>query len=146
MRRVDLTHVNLTRADLAGADLTEANFSHSDLKGARLSYSMLVSALFNGVDLREADLHSAELALAAFNGALLSGADLTRAHFSRTVIARCHDLHQAIGLAAVEHVSPSAIDLETLRRCGAGLPDGFLAGVGVERAEVDALRAATTTG
>ena len=132
----DLTGADLTEADLTGADLTEVNFSYSDLRGASLRHAALVSALFNGVDLRDADLRSAELAYAAFNGAQLAGARLDDARFSRTVVARCPDLHQATGLDSIVHTSPSALDLETLRRSGGLLPAEFLRGAGIEPADL----------
>ncbi|HEV8453988.1 MAG TPA: hypothetical protein VGQ24_03805, partial [Gemmatimonadales bacterium] len=70
-----------------------------------------------------------------------AGADLTHAHLSKTVVARSHDLHHALGLDSLEYFSPSAIDLETLRHCIAGLCDDFLAGTGVEASELEAVRA-----
>jgi uncharacterized protein YjbI with pentapeptide repeats len=140
MRRVDLTHTNLTGAALVGADLTEANFSYSSLHGTDLSYSMLVSALFNEVDLRDANLRQCELALAVLNGVSLAGADLTNAQLSRTVLSRCHDLHHAAGLEELRHLHPSSIDLETLRHCLPGLSNAFLEAFGAEPSEIDALR------
>jgi uncharacterized protein YjbI with pentapeptide repeats len=117
--------------------------SYSALTGATLRYSTLVSALFNGVDLRKADLRDTELAYATLNGVSLAGADLSNAHFSKTALVRCHDLHLATGLASIEHASLSAVDIDTLRHCGAWLPDEFLQGVGVEREEVERLRPAS---
>jgi hypothetical protein len=56
------------------------------------------------------------------------------------VFARCHDLHHALGLDSLSYLSPSSIDLETLRVCLAGLSDDFLDGVGVEAREIESLR------
>jgi hypothetical protein len=117
--------------------------SYSALTGATLRYATLVSALFNGVDLRKADLRDTELAYAALNGVSLAGADLTNAHFSKTVLVRCHDLHLATGLGSIDHASPSALDIDTLRHCGAWLPDEFLQGLGVDREEVERLHPAS---
>jgi len=55
------------------------------------------------------------------------------------VVARCRDLHRAIGLASVEHGSPSALDVETLRYCGASLPREFLKAFGVTEDDVERL-------
>jgi uncharacterized protein YjbI with pentapeptide repeats len=96
--------------------------------------------LVNDSDLRGASFAKAELATATLSGNRLSGADFTGAHLSRTVFARCHDLHCARGLESLEYLSPSCIDLETLRECLAGLPDEFLQGVGLEGRELEALR------
>ena len=83
-----------------------------------------------------------ELAYTALNGVRLAGADLSRAHFSKTVLARCHDLHLATGLDSIQHASLSAVDIDTLRHCGARLPDEFLEEVGMGRDDVERLRAA----
>ena len=80
------------------------------------------------------------MATATFAGTLFAEADFTGAHLSRTVLARLHDLHQARGLDALVYLSPSCIDMETLRECLAGLPDGFLEGMGLEQRELEALR------
>jgi hypothetical protein len=58
------------------------------------------------------------------------------------VIARCHDLHHANGLGTVHHVTPSAIDVETLRHCAGGLTDEFLLGIGIDAEELERLRTA----
>jgi uncharacterized protein YjbI with pentapeptide repeats len=110
------------------------------MRGADLSYSMLFGALFNDTDLRGANLRHVELATTTLSGVRLADADLSRAHLSKTVFARCHDLHRARGLDSVGYLSPSCIDLETLRHCLPGLPEDFLQGVGVEAAELEALR------
>jgi len=57
------------------------------------------------------------------------------------VFARCHDLHGAHGLDALDYLSPCSIDLETLRHCLEGLDDPFLEGCGVEPQEIGMLRA-----
>jgi uncharacterized protein YjbI with pentapeptide repeats len=105
-----------------------------------LGYAMLAGALINDSDLRRASLRQAELAVATLGGNRLSEADFSGAHLSKTVFARCHDLHLARGLDALEYLSPSCIDLETLRECLAELPDEFLEGMGVEARELEALR------
>jgi uncharacterized protein YjbI with pentapeptide repeats len=128
---------------MAGADLTGANLSNSKLMDVDLSYAMLAGALVNDSDLRRASLRQAELTTATLGGNHLTGADFTGAHLSRTVFARCHDLHQAIGLDALDYLSPSCIDLETLRECLAGLPDEFLDSMGLEARQLESLRGMT---
>jgi uncharacterized protein YjbI with pentapeptide repeats len=93
----------------------------------------------NDSDLRRVSLRRAELATATLSGILAEAADFSGAHLSRTVFARCRDLHRARGLDALEYMSPSCVDLETLRECLAGLPDEFLVGMGVERRSVAGL-------
>jgi hypothetical protein len=101
---------------------------------------MLAGALVNDSDLQRASLRQAELATATLSGNRLGEVDFAGAHLSKTVFARCHDLHLARGLDALEYLSPSCIDLETIRECLAGLPDEFLFGMGVEERELEALR------
>jgi uncharacterized protein YjbI with pentapeptide repeats len=140
MRRIDLTHCTLSWSVLAGANLTEANFGFSNLRGANLSYAMLVGALFTDVDLRGANLRHAELSMAVLNGVQLAEGDLAHAHLSKSVITRCRDLHQALGLDRLDYLSPSSVDLETLRHCMPGLEDELLQGLGLEPPEIDELR------
>ena len=140
MRGADLTRCDLSESALVGADLSGANLSNSNLRGCDLSYSMLAGTVFNNVDLRGADLRHAELATATFGGVLLAQAALSHAHLSKTVFARCHDLHEALGLDSMEHLSPSSIDMESLRACLVGLTDDFLEAVGLEPREIEALR------
>jgi uncharacterized protein YjbI with pentapeptide repeats len=140
MRRIDLTHVDLSGSDLSGANLTEANFSYSKLRGADLSYAMLVSALFNGVDLEEASLRHTDLTFAVLNGTALAGADLSSALLSQTVIARCPDFSRARGLDTLELLSPSSIDVATVRSGLGTLPNELLAGIGLAGGEIAALR------
>ena len=108
------------------------------------SISREAGALINDSDLRRANLREADLATATFSGNRLGEADFTRAHLSRTVFARSHDVppSRSIGGRALEYFSPSCIDLETLRECLAGLPDEFLEGMGLETRELEALRGA----
>ena len=96
--------------------------------------------MINDSDLQRASLRQAELAVATLGGNHLDGADFTGAHLSKTVFARSRDLHKARGLESLEYLSPSCIDLETLRECLGGLPDEFLEGMGVEARELEALR------
>ena len=139
LQGTDLTRCDLSGAAMVGADLSGANLSNSALTDVDLSYAMLAGALVNDSDLRGASLRHAELAMATIAGSLLCRADLTGAHLSKTVFARCHDLHQALGLDSLRYLSPSCIDLETLRECLGGLPEEFLAGVGVEGREAQSL-------
>jgi hypothetical protein len=101
--------------------------------------------MFNDADLRGANLRHTELTAAVFNGVQLRDADLSRAHLSKTVFARCPDLHQALGLDLLDYLNPSSIDLETLRHGLPGLEDDFLEGLGLNSAEIEALRSLLQT-
>jgi len=138
-----LCRADFFRADLSGANLTEANFSYSTLRGTDLSYSMLVSALFNAVDLAGASLRHTDLTFAVLNGAALADADFSSALLSRTVIAQCTDLWRARGLDTLELLSRSSIDLATLRQGAEKLPDELLQRIGLEGEALAALRSAS---
>jgi hypothetical protein len=56
------------------------------------------------------------------------------------VLARCSDLHEALGLDLLDYLNPSCIDMATLRHSLAGLGDEVLAGLGLEEVEIQALR------
>jgi uncharacterized protein YjbI with pentapeptide repeats len=116
------------------------NFSYSTLRGANLGYAMLLDALFTGADLREAILRHCDLTFAVLNGVRLAGADLSRALLSQTVIARCRDLHQALGLETLELLHPSSIDLDTLRHSFWRVPDEVREAFGIDRATTNLVR------
>lgn len=113
----------LIRHKVTGEPLLEVQ--GDSLAGATLGRAVLLYA-----DLQQADLR----------GAYLGGADLSHAHLSKTVIARCRDLHQSIGLDQVDYLSPSSIDIETLRYCIPHLGPDFLSSLGLEATEVEELR------
>ena len=115
MRGADLTRCDLTGALFVGADLTGANLSYSSFRDADLSYAMLAGAIVTDSDFQRANLQHAELATATLSGVKLVRPMLSQAHLSRTVIARCPDLSQALGLDSLSYTSPSSIDLESLR-------------------------------
>ncbi len=145
MRRscaTDFSHTTVVGCNLSGADLSAATLSHSIWRQCNLSHATLAMAVLDGTVLVESDLSHAELSRAFLAGVQLAGADLTGASFGRTVLAACEDLARARGLDAVVHHGHSCLDLMTLRAGLETLPEGFLQGAGVEREELDALRAA----
>ena len=103
---------------------------------------MLVGALFNAVDLTGASLRHTDLTFAVLNGTELTDADFSSAMLSQTVIARCPSLPRARGLDNVELLSPSSIDVATLRHALAQLPDELLAQMGVDGELLATLRSA----
>ncbi|MGI9608354.1 MAG: pentapeptide repeat-containing protein [Acidimicrobiales bacterium] len=80
---IDLTGLNLVRADFAGLDLTGVN-----LRGLDLSESNLQGARLLGADLEGAILHGCDLSDAELLGANLDGADFTTATLHRTGLGR----------------------------------------------------------
>jgi hypothetical protein len=130
----DLTSADLRRANLFEARLTAANLSRANLIGAFLFWADLPLA-----NLTKADLTGAELIWANLSGADFSGASLTGALLGATSLGNC-DLSQAAALAAVTHMGPSSIAVDTIIASfrGAGnklTPDleTFFLGAGVPR-------------
>jgi uncharacterized protein YjbI with pentapeptide repeats len=84
--RMNLSNVNLRRADLSGANLSEANLNEcvligADLKEANLGRTVLRGANLSGADLTGANLRGANLRGTNLRGAQLRGADLSDAVF-----------------------------------------------------------------
>ena len=149
LTRGDLTGANLSRADLEGAQLFRvilvgANLERANLVQAEANIADLTTANLNGADLRWASLWSAQLTLAKLQSADLRDAELSWASLALAEVANAQfqgatffqtnladiDLSRALGLEAVEHDGPSAIDVRTLRKSWP-LPDVFLRGVGL---------------
>lgn len=96
----DMTHMNLSGANLAGIHAGRADFSEANLRGANLQECYLVqssfhkahlegadlsrSRLWDGIVLVEANLRGAKLDRASLINANLSRADLRGAHLTRT--------------------------------------------------------------
>ena len=78
--QADLSHANLSRANLRGAYLSHADLSRANLRDADLSHANLSHANLSDADLRGAYLSHANLSRANLRGAYLSHADLSRAN------------------------------------------------------------------
>jgi hypothetical protein len=90
----DLSHATLCRANLSGADL-----SHATLCRANLSHATLCRAGLSDADLYRADLSCTDLSCTDLSGAKLLGANLYRADLSCTDLS-CTDLSGAKLLGA----------------------------------------------
>jgi uncharacterized protein YjbI with pentapeptide repeats len=141
LRRANLRGAYLFQADLRGANLAEAQMFVVSLDSADLTGANLTGADLTGSYLAEATLRRATLCYTDLRSTYLAGAELSGARMAFTILADCPSLHLAAGLAEVEHLGPSALDLSTLRAGATRLPDAFLRGAGLGSAEIDALRA-----
>ena len=98
LSHADLSHAELHGADLSDADLRGADLSDADLRGADLSDADLRGADLSGADLHDANLRYANLRYAnlryanlncaCLHGADLSGADLRDANHVQLSIAK----------------------------------------------------------
>jgi hypothetical protein len=149
-RRPDLHGANLTNAKLARANLSMTNLSAADLKGADLSRANLTRADLVSAWLSGADLNHAKLMHANLTDAVLTGSDLTSANFSHALLQSTRlayadfescrlgwtlladvDLSKTRNLSGVRHIGPSSIDVRTVYRSEAQIPEAFLRGAGI---------------
>jgi uncharacterized protein YjbI with pentapeptide repeats len=145
LRDTNLQFADLSRADLRGNDLGGSNLGHANLSDALLADSSLIGINLSGAELNFTDLVGANLTGANLRGAVLHRCDLTRAIFER---ARCSgtfwvdvDLSSSVGLAEIEHSSPSSVGIDTLVLSGGAIPDVFLRGCGVPEHIIELQRA-----
>ena len=136
----DLAAAKLPRADCTGAFLARANLRDADLGEC----SLLTANLF-WADVRGASLAGADLFAANLTSADLRHSNLSKARLSATSLGHL-DLSQTVGLATVDHTSPSSVGVDTLIASfrGAGnklTPDleAFFRGAGVPPELLDAL-------
>lgn len=140
---IDLTHAdlsgaNLTGANLADANLTGARFSDASLTGARFTRAILTGARFTrailtrailtgagldkaglaNADLRSADLSGANLSSADLSSANLSSADLSGANLARANLTGVYLVGANISETGVRNLQ---YDRSRMRRCYAGL-------------------------
>jgi uncharacterized protein YjbI with pentapeptide repeats len=127
---------SLVRANLMGEYLIHADLNSADLTSAKMAFVNLSGADLTNANLSGANLRGANLTEANMTGTDFAGADLTGATFSLTVLTACRNLHQAVGLAKIQHPNPSELDEQTLRASAALLPDAFLQGAGYTRSEI----------
>ncbi len=132
-------HPDLTRARLSGIDLKGANLSEANLTQAILNEACLQDALFWRATLRDCDLHAADLSRAYFyqtdlRQANLSESNLDQANFREALLNGTNlanvNLSSVKGLETVRHEGRSYLDIHTLYRSQAQIPEEFLRGIG----------------
>ena len=140
LRGADLTGANLYRAAITAgsladatvikADFTESNLTATDLAGADAREAQFAGATLRRTDLRHANLSHAHLCQAFIMGSYVAAADFTEAWVGETIFADM-DLSDVKGLESVQHKAPSTVDIATIYRSKASIPDTFLRGAGV---------------
>lgn len=136
---VDLSHANLCEANLSGTDFQEARLTAANLYGANLVWANLGRANlceanlqwvnFYVANLSGANLTKTSLQVANFTSAQLYNADFNEAVMWATVFGDI-DLQEVKGLETIEHLGPSIIGVDTLYK-SKGEPKLFFQRAGV---------------
>jgi len=108
---IDLTEVNLSRANLAGINLNRASLSIANLSGANLSGANLAFAKLNVARLSGANLVRANLSGAILNVANLIRANLTEAELSRAALIRAETIRADLSRANLTEANLNGADL-----------------------------------
>jgi hypothetical protein len=125
-----LSFVTLENADLSHMNLTYANLSFASLGGADLTSSDLRFANLSGANLNRAKLASADLQVANLSDARMEDTDLTGSVIGQTTFGN-NDLSVTRGLRSVRHLGPSTIGVDTLFKSEGKIPGEFLREAGV---------------
>ncbi|MDZ8053501.1 MAG: pentapeptide repeat-containing protein [Aulosira sp. ZfuVER01] len=86
--QLDLSHTNISGANLAGANLEQTNLYQTNLSGANLCSANLHGAILTAANLSGANLSGANLKEAILSAANLSGANLSGANLQRASLYR----------------------------------------------------------
>jgi hypothetical protein len=118
----DLYHANLSHACITGTNLEQANLGDADLRGTDLRECYLCQTFFQGANLAGADLRGANLQEADLRGANLTAARLQRANLSHALLT-----HADLSCASLEGTIFGDVDLrgveglETVEHLGPSL-------------------------
>ena len=144
--RVDLSHADLTGANLRVAILTGADLSHADLTGAKLTGAnlrdanlngaILNRANLNGANLTRSELHSSELLDANLRNANLHDADLTGAILGHADLAGANLLDANLHGAMLNRAMLIGANLTRAKLIGATLSDASLLGADLSGADL----------
>ncbi|MFI0454604.1 pentapeptide repeat-containing protein [Actinomadura sp. 6N118] len=104
LSQLNLRRVNLEGADLSGAYLGMADLRNASLEGAKLSGTNLWKANLGGADLEGANLRDAYLGEADLRKAFLEGANLRDAYLGEADLRRAN-LGKSCGSAAKQSMS-----------------------------------------
>jgi uncharacterized protein YjbI with pentapeptide repeats len=118
LSRADLTAATFYGANLSGADLSKCTLTFVQLKGANVKSARLVGAMLNATDLIAADFAGSDLSRADLTGAALHranlvGADLSRANFNGTQLSEATLSKARVTGANLFHAVLCDVDVST---------------------------------
>jgi hypothetical protein len=132
----DLHLAHLNNANLSGAHLNNASLSGANLSGANLSDAGLGGTELLGANLSSSDLHNTDLHNANLHDVNLHNANLHGSILHWTTIAEV-DLRTTKGLAEIQHLGPSVVQLHTVQLPQDGSALHFLRGIGTPDEWID---------
>ena len=159
LRNAVLEFANLEDADLGNADLGNANLWGANLGNANLKNAVLADSFLGKANLEDANLENANLGFAKLGSANLRGANLEKANLGNAILEDADlenaDLKQAIllcthfhdldlrevkGIEEVDHLTPSPLSPQALKKSQGQIPESFLKGCGLQDWEILAAR------
>jgi uncharacterized protein YjbI with pentapeptide repeats len=136
---------------LKDSELEDSTFRDAILFGCSFRRSSmssvdLLNCYMSHTDLSDASLRGAEMVFTNACEVIFGGTDFSGARFYGTVLAQCYNLDEAHGLAEIEHLGSSTMDVNTFKASAGELPDAFLLGIGLTGDEIQNLRAMYSVG
>jgi hypothetical protein len=129
--RANLRYVRLQHATLNDAKFDHVDFGHTSLQFANLREANLDHAKLGHSKLGSANLTGSNLSYALLRRAGVSGTIFDQARFEGTIMIAI-DLSLAQGLSKIRPAGPSSIDIDTILKSKARIPEGFLRGCGYD--------------
>lgn len=145
IRRLDLSDINLDRANLAYANLDDANLAGTELAGATLIQASLTSTNLGNANLTRAILHNTDLTRAILTDAdltqaFLFGADLTRANLAGANLTQAFlngtKLEGRVDARTADAVANAVAKLTGANLTGANLSGADLSGTDLSGADL----------
>ncbi|MFW0109760.1 pentapeptide repeat-containing protein [Rothia sp. P13129] len=127
---------NLSHADLTGAELQDAHLQGAKLRGAHLQDAELQSAKLRGAHLQGANLQNAELQGAELQGAKLQRTNLQNAELQGTNLQNAELQGAHLQGAHLQGAHLQGANLQRAELQGANLQDVHLQGRNLQRAEL----------
>jgi uncharacterized protein YjbI with pentapeptide repeats len=133
---LNLSNVDLGKADLAKAQLRTTNLRGSRLQEADLSGAQLQQADLRGVRLQQADLREAQLQEADLTGAQLQGAILARAQLQHAILGGPGPRQTEPDRPQWQAIGGNFAQLQGANLNGAQLQHALMFGVGLQGANL----------
>jgi uncharacterized protein YjbI with pentapeptide repeats len=136
LSKATLTGVDLSEANLTGANLWTTNLTRANLAGANLTAANLTAANLTGANLTGANLTGANLWTTTLTGANLTGANLTRTNLMGAILIDTNLTQAILTDAYLYDANMVNADLSKSNLVGARLSGTNLAGANFRKANL----------